>query len=105
MEEAFAIKGDSLVVKLSGEIDHHSCDTARRRTDKEFIERRSRDMEIDLSGVTFMDSSALGFVMGRLRLVKSLGGKLYITGVKKEFSKMIKLSGLERIVEISYGEE
>ena len=62
-------------------------------------------MEIDMSGVTFMDSSALGFVMGRLRLVKSLGGKLYITGVKKEFSKMIKLSGLERIVEISYGEE
>ena len=39
------------------------------------------------------------------RIVKSLGGKLYITGVKKEFSKMIKLSGLESIVEISYGEE
>ncbi|MBQ2753339.1 MAG: anti-sigma factor antagonist [Firmicutes bacterium] len=105
MEVAFGINGDSLVVKLNGEIDHHSCETARRKTDKQFIEKRLRDMEIDLSGVTFMDSSALGFVMGRMKIVKSLGGKLYITGVKKEFSKMIKLSGLESIVEISYGEE
>ena len=105
MEVAFGINGDSLVVKLNGEIDHHSCETARRMTDKQFIEKRLRDMEIDLSGVTFMDSSALGFVMGRMKIVKSLGGKLYITGVKKEFSKMIKLSGLESIVEINYGEE
>ncbi|MBE6007675.1 MAG: STAS domain-containing protein [Lachnospiraceae bacterium] len=105
MEVAFGIKSNVLVVRLTGDIDHHSCEHARYRTDKEFIERRLRDMEIDLSGVTFMDSSALGFVMGRLRLVKSLGGCLLVTGVKKEFSKMIKLSGLERVVDISYGEE
>ncbi len=105
MEIVFSTNKDALVVMLTGDIDHHSCEIARRRTDKEFIEKRLTDMELDMKGVTFMDSSALWFIMGRMKIVKSLGGKLYITGVKKEFSKMIKLSGLEKIVDISYGEE
>ncbi len=102
MEVIFDRKNLALVVRPVGEIDHHSCEYIREKADKEFIEKRLRDMEIDMSDVSFIDSSMIGLIMGRHRLVKSLGGSLYITGVRESAKRIIKLSGLEKIIDISY---
>jgi len=104
MDVSFSVKDRTLVVNLSGDIDHHSCEYIRQKTDKEFIERRLADMELDMSGVTFMDSSAIGFIVGRIKLVKGFGGNVCVTGVKRNFYKMIKLSGIDKIISINYEE-
>ena len=101
MDIAFDKKEALLVVKLKGEIDHHSCEYIRQRADKAFIEERLMNMELDFSKVSFMDSSAIGLIMGRKKLVESLGGEVFVTGLNDRFLKMLKLSGIDRVVKIS----
>ena len=54
-------------------------------------------MEIDFSGVQFMDSSGIGLIMGRYKLMLSMGGKLKVINVPKRLERMVKLSGLEAL--------
>lgn len=107
MDIKFGKKGSFLSVKLKGEIDHHSCEYIRERIDREFIQRRLKDIELDLTDIEFMDSSAIGLIIGRIRLAKGFGGRVRIMGVNEVCAKVIRLSGLEKVTEIIYagGEE
>lgn len=102
MDIHFRNKGAALEVVIEGEIDHHSCEYIRERTDREFIQKRLKNMEMNMSGVTFMDSSAIGLIMGRLRLVKSLEGELCVTGVNDACARIIRLSGLQKVIRVEY---
>ena len=102
MDINFSRHGSFLTVKLKGEIDHHSCEYIRERIDREFIQRRLKDIEMDLKNVDFMDSSAIGLIIGRFKLAKSLGGAMRVVGVNDACAKVIRLSGLEGVIEIDY---
>ena len=102
MEISLIPKHRMILVRVAGEIDHHSCEYIRERTDREFIQKRLKNMEMNMSGVTFMDSSAIGLIMGRLRLVKSLEGELCVTGVNDACARIIRLSGLQKVIRVEY---
>jgi stage II sporulation protein AA (anti-sigma F factor antagonist) len=55
---------------------------------------------LDLSGIAFMDSSGLGFVMGRYSLMQKLGGELILERPNERVVRIFELAGLERIVKI-----
>ncbi|MEG1774675.1 MAG: anti-sigma factor antagonist [Oscillospiraceae bacterium] len=65
---------DELRVLLFGEIDHHSAIEMRRQIDEAAERHRPRNLVLDFGGVTFMDSSGIGLVMGRYKLVGGWGG-------------------------------
>ena len=44
-----------------------------------------------------MDSSGIGLVMGRYRLMQELGGELRVTGVPSHIRKVMRLSGLDKL--------
>lgn len=88
-----------LTVKLSGEIDHHSAASVRRRIDGEMIKNEPEELLIDFSGVTFMDSSAVGLVIGRYKKAAGYGCKLSVTGLKARDKKIMLMSGLQNKVE------
>ena len=54
-----------LKCSVSGEIDHHSAKRIREEVDRRIKEYTPTEVVMDLSGVTFMDSSGLGLVLGR----------------------------------------
>ena len=58
-------EGDVLSVRIEGEVDHHSAVSLREEVDREILEVRPKRLELDLSGVSFMDSSGIGLIMGR----------------------------------------
>ena len=90
--------GDRLTVYLCGEIDHHSAAEMRFFIDGE-LERSTPSLLIfDFSEVDFMDSSGIGLVMGRLRLLSGWGGKAVIENPKPNIKKMLKLAGLEKLI-------
>ncbi len=58
-------EGESRVV-LSGELDHHNAAIIREEVDRE-LDGSVKLLTLDMSGITFMDSSGIGVVLGRYR--------------------------------------
>ena len=97
MNTQFADK--CLTVFLTGEIDHHTAGNIRNRTDSEIIRHSPATLILDFSGVTFMDSSGVGLVIGRYKLAASRGCKTAVTGLKERDKKILMLSGLQNKIE------
>ena len=91
-------KRQALIVRLSGELDHHSAQTVKA-TLEEAIERgRVHHIVLSLKDLSFMDSSGLGVILGRYKTVTARGGKLIICGVNPAVRRLFELSGLFKIV-------
>ncbi len=87
-------KKGCVVAVIEGDIDHHTAKEIRETID-EYIEKYSPlFLKLDFSEVRFMDSSGIGLIMGRYKLMTSLRGKLKVVNVPKNLERMIKLSGL-----------
>ena len=84
---------------LSGEIDHHSAPRIRERIDSQLNTLRPENLILDFSGVTFMDSSGVGLVMGRYKNALQLNCKTSVCGLRERDLRIMKMSGLEKLVE------
>ncbi|MBR6242532.1 MAG: STAS domain-containing protein [Ruminococcus sp.] len=92
-------KGSTVAV-LSGEIDHHNAKQLRAELDRYIITAQPPELTIDLTGITFMDSSGIGLIMGRSKLIKECGGKLEVRSPQPYIRRVLKLAGIERLVKI-----
>lgn len=95
----FSFEDRKLTAVLSGDIDHHSASSMRSRIDLEIKQRIPSEIILDFGDVSFMDSSGIGLIMGRCRLMKEIGGKVKIKNASEQIKKIIKLSGVDRITE------
>ena len=96
----YEVRNDVLVVRVGGEIDHHSAVSVRTGIDEKLSAERPLKVYLELSGVDFMDSSGLGLIMGRYALVKRYGGTLAVLDPSPAVLKIMKLAGMERMVSI-----
>ena len=62
--------GDRLIVRIDGELDHFCAQSVRRDLDALLLDRSIRTLILDFSSLTFMDSSGIGVVLGRYRLLR-----------------------------------
>lgn len=97
---AFDSDGDTLTVRLSGEIDHHAAAEVRERIDARIHALRPQVTVLDLSGIDFMDSAGLGLIMGRIALMRRLGGETMLKDPTDKVLRIVRLSGLERMMKI-----
>lgn len=97
--------GETLYCRLSGEIDHHTALPIRLETDDRIENSRPRHTVLDFSEVTFMDSSGIGLVMGRYKLISEFGGDLEVTGLSNNAYKVMHLAGIDRIANVKKGGE
>ena len=91
--------GSTLTVTLRGELDQHSADTARRELDSLIASEGVRTLVLDMRGVTFMDSSGLGVVLGRYRGMSRKGGGMRISGVSRCADRIMKMAGIYSLIE------
>lgn len=87
----------TLTAFLSGEIDHHTAKTAREQIDYAVERGGIMTLRLDFSDVSFMDSSGVGLVMGRYRLLQSRGGNTVVQNATPPVMRMLKLAGLDRL--------
>ena len=80
-----------------GEIDHHSAAQMREKIDESVIQSGAKTLVLDFSLVTFMDSSGIGLVMGRFRLMQENGGELVLQNLPAPLRKVMKLAGLDKL--------
>ncbi|MBP3309523.1 MAG: STAS domain-containing protein [Ruminococcus sp.] len=89
------------IARLSGEIDHHNARELRMQLDKYIIAVQPREFAIDFKNITFMDSSGIGLIMGRSKLMHECGGILEVRNPQPYIKRVLKLAGIERIVKIT----
>ena len=92
--------GDRLEIIPLGEIDHHNATRLRQEADELISHYRPQCVVLNLKKIDFMDSSGLGFIMGRMALVSKKGGTLIIKSPSRSVQKICRLAGLERLVKI-----
>ena len=90
-------KDEVLTVWLSGEIDHNRASKIRTAIDSKVNSLRPKTLELDFSGVSFMDSSGIGLIMGRYRSVGLIGGNLHVTNIPRGLTKIVELSGINAL--------
>ena len=91
---------DTLIVYPQGELDHHSAQAMREEMDAAMEDRQIRTLILDLRDLTFMDSSGIGVLLGRLRILQSRGGTLSVKNMQPSVEKLFRLSGLQRVIGI-----
>ena len=91
----------SVSALLSGEIDHHTAAAMRADIDAAAAAQQPKILRLDFADVTFMDSSAVGLVMGRYRLLQDWQGKLEVTNLSERNYKMMRLAGMPALCTLS----
>ena len=80
--------------QLQGEIDHHGAGQLREAIDDSVRRACPRLLVLDLGGVEFMDSSGIGLVLGRYRLMQDLGGKLALRNLPPHIRRVMRVAGI-----------
>ena len=88
-----------LYMRLSGEMDEHNAAQARRTADclAENFSASERAV-IDLSGVSFMDSTGIGFLIGRYKSFQKRGIPVYLTNPSQSTDKILEISGVYTLI-------
>lgn len=90
-----------LIAVPDGEIDHHSAERIRTAIDKEIARTNAVNVIFDMRGVTFMDSSGIGVILGRYRTVYALGGTVVVFGACESVRRVLDMSGIDKIIKIT----
>ena len=87
--------GNALYIFLSGEIDEHSAHRDRKRTDDLIEKNLSKEYVVfNLSRVSFMDSTGIGFMIGRYKKLKQFGLCGYIEKPNLSADRVLSISGV-----------
>lgn len=95
----YDIIGHNLVISLAEDLDHHNATFIREQSDKLIKTKPIKNIIFDFSGTDFMDSSGIGVIMGRYKKVKLSGGSAAVTGVNQSVDRILRLSGLYKIIQ------
>jgi len=68
------------------------------RIDKKIASTKAKNLIFDFSSLSFMDSSGIGLIVGRYKLVTSLEGKIIIVSSTKTIDRIINLAGIKKII-------
>ena len=101
MKLTSSAKGTKLTFFLSGELDQHAVGDAARTMELKIEAELPRDCVIDMSGITFMDSSGIALVLKTYRRMMELEGRLWVENVPAQPMRVLDASGIERLVHIT----
>jgi len=91
--------GNRVVLRVAGEVDIVTTATLRAEL-AELIAQHHTDLVIDLTNVTFIDSTGLGVLVGALRSVSAEGGRVELVTANPQVLKALRLTALSRIFTI-----
>ena len=97
------LENGQLTIALSGEIDHHKAKTYMQEISGKVEAYLPKVCILDFQDVSFVDSSGIAVVIGALRNMKRIGGKLLLSGLGEQPMKIFRLSGIDKLIEIKEG--
>lgn len=98
MEVLYEVRGENLLIFLPEELDHHNSKIITEQSDWYIISNKIKNIIFNFKRTNFMDSSGIGVIMGRYKLIKSLGGEITVTNINQSIDRIFTISGLYKLV-------
>lgn len=95
----------TLIVRLSGELDHHTSNEVKEKVERAIEEGDSRHLLLSLKDLSFMDSSGLGVVLGRYKLITGRGGSMIVCDANPSVYRLFEMSGMFKILAFEPNEQ
>lgn len=105
LTSSFTVKENVLVVRLSGELDHHEAVILREAWQNKLSQEDVQHVILNLEDVTFMDSSGIGVLLGRYKEIVQLGGELVVCSINPSIKRIFEMSGLFKIIRLAENEQ
>jgi len=86
--------GDVTVLMLAGEIVLDDGDLAFRKKIHDLLDEGRSQIVLDLGGVTFIDSSGVGMIAGKLKTIRERGGDMKLVHLTSRSQKLLGLMKL-----------
>jgi len=99
--KAEQVAGDVWVIALSGEVDLYTAPEFKQHL-LDVIAQGARQVVVDLTDTTFIDSTTLGVLVGGVKRLRPNGGQLSIVCSDRNITKIFEITGLDRVFTI-YG--
>lgn len=97
--------GRIMVTRLIGEFDQQSAALVRDTLEHAILVELIDHLVLNLSGLTFMDSTGIGVLIGRYKQMTQRGGRIVVCGLSPTITRLFELSGLSKIITIAASEE
>ena len=92
-------KKGTLTVRLVGELDHRVAAAVRSELDALIMDARVRRLVFDLGELEFMDSSGIGLIIRRYKLMARRGGSVAVICPDGKIDRIFQMAGLYQIIE------
>jgi anti-sigma B factor antagonist len=93
------ISDDTAVIALSGEVDLYTAPEFKQQL-LETIGRGAKEVVVDLSDTTFIDSTTLGVLVGGVKRLRPEGGRLSLVCSDRNITKIFEITGLDKVFPI-----
>jgi anti-sigma B factor antagonist len=92
------------VIELGGEVDLYTAPEFKEKM-VELIESGKKQLLVDLSNATFIDSTTLGVLVGGVKRLRPAGGSLTLVYTDQNITKIFEITGLDRVFPIHASRE
>ena len=95
----YEARGNTLIITMPREIDHHNCLHMKRDTDLLLEENYINLIIFDFSHTEFMDSSGVGVVLNRYKQMAASRGRTAYCGAGSQVKRILDMAGITRLLE------
>ena len=100
----YQVQENCLTIFLPKEVDHHNAEEIKAEADAVIDRNHIKYVIFDFDDTEFMDSSGIGAIMGRYRMIQLINGEVWAVHTNARIKKILTLSGMTKIMQI-YEEE
>ncbi len=90
---------DAFVISLAGEVDLYTAPEFKQQL-LEVIGQGGKQVVVDFSNTTFIDSTTLGVLVGGVKRLRSNDGQLSLVCSDRNITKIFVITGLDRVFTI-----
>ena len=90
--------GDTLLIHMPKELDHHNCRDLKRDTDLMLDENYINRIIFDFGKTEFMDSSGIGVLLNRYKQMAASRGTVTYYGAGPRVVRILEMGGLVRLI-------
>ena len=90
---------DAYVISLVGEVDLYTAPEFKQKL-LEVIGQGGREVIVDFSDTTFIDSTTLGVLVGGVKRLRTNDGQLSLVCSDRNITKIFEITGLDRVFTI-----